>query len=83
MSRIAASESADALFFIIGEPVVAWHPGVVLVDLAEAMVPVVELAGGEAQPTEEATSRDAGLVAPGTDEIDDLVAGVVGHPAAL
>ncbi len=81
--RIAASVGANAFFFVRGEPVVAWHPGVVLVDLAEAAFPVVDLAGGQTQPSEKATSRDAGLVAPGTDEIDDLVAGVVGHPAAL
>ena len=69
-------------FFVVGEPVVAWHPGVVLVDLAEALFPVVELAGADADPGQEATGRDVGLVAPGADEIDDLVAGVVGDPAA-
>ena len=62
---------------------IAWHPGVVLVDLAEALLPIVELAGADAQPGEEATSRDVGLVAPGADEIDELVAAVVGDPAAF
>jgi hypothetical protein len=62
---------------------IAWHQGVVFVDLAEAFLPVVELAGGQADPGEEATSREAGLVAPVADEINDGVAGVVGNPTAL
>jgi hypothetical protein len=55
----------------------------VLVDFAEAFLPVVELAGADADPGEEATDGDVGLVAPAPDEIDDLVARVVGNPAAL
>ena len=70
------------LLLVVGEPVIARHPGVVLVDLAEALLPVVELAGADADPGEEAADGDLGLVAPGADEIDDLVAGVVGDPAA-
>jgi hypothetical protein len=62
---------------------VAGHPGVVLVDLAEALLPVVELTGADADPGEEATDRDLGLVAPGADEIDELVAAVVGDPATF
>jgi len=34
--RIGAGEGADAAFLLVGEPMVARHPGVVLVDLAEA-----------------------------------------------
>jgi hypothetical protein len=55
----------------------------VLIDLAEAVFPVVELAGADADPGEEATSRNLRLVAPVADEIDDLIAVVVGDPAAL
>jgi hypothetical protein len=62
--------------------VVAWHESVVLVDLAEALLPVVKFAGGYADPGDEATSRDVGLVAPVADEVNDGVAGVVGNPAA-
>jgi hypothetical protein len=54
----------------------------VFVDLAEALLPVVKLAGADADPGEEATDGDVRLVAPGTDEIDDGVAGIVGNPAA-
>ena len=79
---MAAGEGADALLLVVGEPVVARHPGVVLVDFAEAAFPVVELAGADADPGEEACHGDLRLVAPGADEIDDLVAGVVGNPAA-
>jgi len=63
--------------------VIARHQGVVFVDLAEAVFPVVELAGGQADPGQKAASRDAGLAAPVADEIDDGVAGVVGNPTAL
>lgn len=80
---MGAGEGADALLLIVGEPVIARNPGVVLVDMAEALNPVVELAGTDADPRQEATSRDGGLVAPSTDEIDDGVAGVVRHPSAF
>jgi len=62
---------------------VAGHPGVVLVDLAEALLPVVELAGADADPGEEATDGDGRLVAPGADEVNDGVADIVGNPAAV
>jgi hypothetical protein len=62
---------------------VAWHPGVVLVDFAVALFPVVELAGTQADPAEEAAGGDLGLVGPGVDEINELVAGIVRNPASL
>src|SRR5580704_10046740 len=61
---------------------VAWHPGVVLVDLAEALPPVLVLAAADADPGHEARDRDVGFVGPGADEIHDLVARIVGDPAA-
>ena len=79
---VGAGEDDDPFLLVVGEPVVAWHQGVVFVDLAEALFPVVELAGADADPGEEATNRDFGLVAPGADEIDEGVAGIVGDPAA-
>jgi hypothetical protein len=79
---MGAGEDADAFLLVVGEPVVAGHPGVVLVDLAEALLPIVELAGADADPGEEMRDRDLGLVRPGADEIDNLVARVVGDPAA-
>ena len=80
---VSAGEDADAVLLVVGKPVVAGDEGVMLVDFAEALFPVVELAGGKSDPGEEATSRDVGLVAPVADEIDDGVAGIVGHPAAV
>ena len=80
---MGAGEGADVFLLVVGEPVIARDPGVVLVDFAEALFPVVELAGADADPGEEATSRDAGLVAPSADEIDEGVTGVVGYPAGL
>jgi hypothetical protein len=80
---MGAGEGANAFLFIVGEPVVARDVGVVFVDFAEAMFPVVELAGGESDPFEEATSREFGLVAPIADEVDDGVAGVVRRPAGV
>jgi hypothetical protein len=62
---------------------VAWHPGVVFIDLAEAVLPVMELAGANADPGKEATDGDFRLVAPVPDEIDDGVAGVMGNPGAF
>jgi len=81
--RMAAGEGADPLLLVTGEPVIARHPGVVLVDLAEAGFPVVELAGADAEPGQETPESDLRLVAPGADEIDELIAAVMGHPASL
>jgi hypothetical protein len=53
----------------------------VLVDLAEALFPIVELAGTDADPGQETRDRDLGFVRPRADEIDDLIARVVGDPA--
>jgi hypothetical protein len=80
---MGTGEGADAFLFVVGEPVVAGNAGVVFVDFAEAVFPVVELAGGESDPVEESTSREFGLVAPVADEVDDGVAGVVGRPAGV
>jgi hypothetical protein len=79
---VLAGEVAQACDFVIGEPMIAWHPGVVFVDLAEACDPVLVLAAADADPGRETRDRDVGFVGPGADEIDDLVARVVGDPAA-
>jgi len=62
--------------------VIARHPGVVLIDLAEACDPVLVLAAGDADPGRETRDWDVGFVGPRADEIDDLVARIVGDPAA-
>jgi hypothetical protein len=53
------------------------------VDFAEAFFPVMEFAGANLEPGQEATDGDVRLVAPAPDEIDELIAGVVGNPTAL
>ena len=65
----------------VGEPVVAWQPGIVFVDFAVAGAPVLVLTAGDAEPGDETRDGDVGFVGPGADEIDDGVARVVGDPA--
>jgi hypothetical protein len=81
--RMLAGEGGDAILFDLGEPVIAGDPGVVLVNLAETPDPIVVFAGADADPRQKVRRGDVALVGPGADEIDDLVAGVVGDPAAL
>jgi hypothetical protein len=76
-------EVEDGLLLRVLEPVVARDPGVVLVGLTVAVLPGVPLGGGQVEPYQEAGDRDAGLAGPAVDEIDDLVAGVVGNPASF
>jgi hypothetical protein len=73
-------DDGDLLGFF--EPVVARDPGVVLIDLAIAILPGMPLGRGDANPEEEAGDSDAGFAGPAVDEIDDLVAGVMGNPDA-
>jgi hypothetical protein len=54
----------------------------VLVDFAETLLPVVKLAGADADPGQKARERNVGFIRPGADEIDDVVARVVGDPAS-
>jgi hypothetical protein len=54
-----------------------------LVNLAEACEPVLVFAAADADPGQEVRDGEVGFVRPGADEIDQLVARVVGDPAAL
>lgn len=80
LGRIVPCERTDAFALIVGEPMIAWHPGIVFVDLAEACEPILVLASADAEPGDEACDWDVGFIGPGADEIDDLVACIVGHP---
>src|SRR5262245_60298616 len=75
-------EIDDGLLLRGLQPVVARDPGIMLVGLAVTALPVVPLAGADADPQQEATDSDGGLGRPAVDEIDDGVAGVVGNPGA-
>jgi hypothetical protein len=55
----------------------------VLIDFAVAFFPVMELAGAQLDPAQEAAARDLGLVSPGADEVDEFIAGIVGNPASF
>jgi len=78
-----AGEAADAGVLVLGEPVIAGDPVVMLVDLAEAADPVLVFTAADAEPGEETRDGEVGFVGPGANEIDELVARVVGDPAAL
>src|SRR5262245_23202772 len=80
--RKLGMEVEDRFFLLGQEPVVAWHPGIVFVDLAIAFLPVMEFALSDVDPGEKAFGRDLRLVGPGPDEVDDLVTCVVGSPGA-
>ena len=56
---------------------------VVLVDLAVAVLPVVELALAQAQPAQEPLGGQLGALGPAVHVIDHLVAGVVGNPTSV
>ena len=77
---VRAGEVADARDFVFGEPMIAWHPGVVLVDFAEAFTPIFVLAAADADPGHEPRDGDVGFVGPRADEIDDGVARVMSNP---
>jgi hypothetical protein len=55
----------------------------VLVGLAVAVLPGVPLGGSEPEPPKEGQHGDAGLAGPAVDEIDDLIAGVMGNPESV
>lgn len=78
-----AVEVDDRLLLPVFEPVVPRDLAVVLVGLAVALPPLVELALAGAQPADDAREGDLGLLRPVLGEVDDRVASVVGDPAAL
>ena len=75
-------EADDGLLLPILQPEIAGNPAVVLVYLAVAFPPVVELAGGDVQPPDELPSADLGLLRLAPDEIQDLVPCIVRNPDA-
>src|ERR1041385_3206095 len=56
------------------------NPTLVVVHLAVALPPVIELAGGDVEPPDEAPGTDLGLLRPAPDEIHDLVPRIVRNP---
>ena len=79
---LIVKEINDGLFFPVFEPPIAWNPAVVLVDLAETLPPVVELALSDAQPGDKLLGRDLGSIRPITSVVDDLITSIVGNPGS-
>ena len=73
-------EADNGLLFPILQPEIAGNPPVVLVHLAVAFQPVVELAGGHVEPPDEPPGADLGLLRPAPDEIHDLIPRIVRNP---
>lgn len=80
--RVLGLEVEDRLLFPIFEPVIAWDFCVVLVHLAVPLLPGLKLTGGNTEPADQGLGRQFGFVGPVVDVIDDLVADIVGRPAA-
>src|SRR5258708_7185706 len=73
-------EADDGLLPPILQPETAGNPAVVLIHLAAAIPPVVELAGGDIEPPDEPPGADLGLLRPAPDEIHDLVPCIMRNP---
>jgi hypothetical protein len=73
----------NGLLLPVFEPPVAGNLTIVLVDLAVAVFPVVELAGAQTNPPQQSAGGKLGALGPVVDVVDDLVAGVVGNPSAI
>ena len=73
-------EIKDGLLLPLFEPPIAGDHRVVLVGQTIAGAPVVELTGGDPEPTDELLDGDFGESRPASDVINDGVANVVGNP---
>src|SRR5205085_7424262 len=81
LQREPTTEVDDGPLLVVGEPMVAGHPGVVLVDPAEPLLPVEELAAADAQPSDEPGLGQFGQRRILPHVIDHLVTEIVGDPA--
>ena len=75
-------EVDDRILFPLLEPVIAGNEHVVFVGFAVAIPPLVILRAGEFHPAHQAQRADLGAGREPLDEVDDIVAGVVGNPAS-
>src|SRR5262249_46885715 len=73
LQRVLQVEPDDGLLLPVLQPEIPGNPAVVLVHLAVAFPPVVELAGGDVEPHNEPPGADLGPLRPAPDEIHDLV----------
>src|SRR4051812_29377675 len=82
LQRVLQVKANDGLLLPILQPEIAGNPAVVLVHLAVAFPPVVELAAGDVEPPDEPSSADLCLVGPAPDEVYDLIPRIVRNPDA-
>ena len=73
-------EVDDGLFLKVLQPEITGDQGIVLIDLAVALLPVVILAGGNAQPVNKVRHSDAGALGPVLDEVNHRITDIVGDP---
>ena len=83
LERMTVVEFDNGLFFPVLQPPVAGDLAVVLVDFAVTVLPVVELAGAQAKPTQKPTRWKLGAVGPMLDVVDDLITRVMGNPGPV
>src|SRR5215470_8304222 len=75
-------ELDDPFFLPQLQPEIAGNPTVVLVDAPVPLPPVIELAGGHAQPMDKPSDTDLSAFRPASDEIHDLVPHIMRNPVA-
>ncbi len=73
----------DGLSFFNGQPMITRNPAVMFVDFPVAQLPVVELAGLDADPAHELFGGNVRFVLPVPHVIDDGVTGLMGNPASV
>src|SRR2546428_657477 len=77
VERVPVVVIEDGLLLLLLQPPISGHLTVVLVGLAVAGFPLVELAAPQSQPGEQASGGQFGPLGPMPDVVHDLVAGVV------
>ena len=80
LQRVLQMELDDRLLLPILQPEIPGNPTVVLVTLAVALSPIVKLAAGHAQPSDEPSGADLGRLRPAPHEIHDLIPHIVRNP---
>src|SRR5690606_38111805 len=83
LQRVRVVAVNDRPSFPVLEPEVSWHPRIVLVGLAVALLPVEKLAARDAEPGTELLCGLLGLARPFQYEIDHGVSRIVGNPGAF
>ncbi|MEY3175884.1 MAG: hypothetical protein RLZZ436_3798 [Planctomycetota bacterium] len=68
----------DCLLFVVGQPVDAWDPAVVLVRAAVVLLSTGKCRHGNVGPVEELLSRALSSLCPVIHIVDDLITGILG-----